>query len=320
MTVPDREIENAALDWVIRQRDDAFDAWDAFGAWLAADPAHAETYAAVATADQDITALLASAPSRATLAGPQVQTTMAPSRARMRPRAWFGGAIAAGIIAIAGVAAWQQRSNPYVVETRAGAPRAMILADGSRLQLNGGTRLTLDHNHQRDIALEHGEVVFTVVHDAARPFRVAVGDATFIDVGTVFNVVRTPGLTRVAVAEGSIVFNPGGEAVRLDAGRALSSRDGAGRVEVTEVNAAAVGSWRAGRLVYDGAKLADVAADLARSLGVDIAVDPAVSGQIFRGVIKLGKSAEATMTTVGPLLGVKVISLGNGWRLAQASS
>ena len=323
--MPVRDIEAAALDWVIRQRDDAFDGWEAFEIWLAADAAHAEIYAAMALADQDMAAVLATAPQpkvvgaveQTWVAAPQpgaIQASL-PSR---RLRGWLGGAVAASVIAVAGVAAWQQRAETYVVETPAGVRRDMTLADGSRLQINGGTRLVLDHNHQRDIIVERGEVAFTVVHDTARPFRVGVGDATLLDIGTMFNVVRAAGLTRVAVAEGAIVFNPQAEAVRLAAGHGLVSRDGSVLVELVDVSPAAVGTWRDGRLVYDGARLGEVADDLSRNLGVPIAVDSAVADQRFHGVINLGDDVEATMAAVGLLLGIKVTPSGHGWRFAVA--
>jgi transmembrane sensor len=312
MTVPDRDTEDQALAWVIRQRETDFADWEVFSAWLAADPAHGEIYAAVALAEQDMAALLATK-------RPE-QPLLAPAARRPRPRAWFGAAVAASVIAIAGIAAWQQRADNYVVETAAGMPRQIALSDGSLLQLNGDTRLTLDHNNARAVIVERGEVVFTVVHDPARPFRVEVADATLLDVGTVFNVTRSPGLTRVAVAQGAVVFNPKAEAVRLDAGRMLTSRDNTGRVELANVAPASVGAWRSGQLVYDGAAIGDVALDLSRNLGVPVTADPAIAERRFQGVITLGKDADATMPKVGVLLGVAAVPVTGGWHLVPKAS
>ena len=107
----DDDIEAAALDWVIRQRDAAFEDWEAFAAWLTADPAHAEIFASVALADQDMAQLLAAAPRPQ----PVVASSRPPQSPRPRLRTWTGGAIAASVIAIAGVAAWQQLGCPPVL-------------------------------------------------------------------------------------------------------------------------------------------------------------------------------------------------------------
>src|SRR3546814_3421778 len=50
-------IDAQASDWLIRQRDPAFADWDAFADWLAEDPAHGDTYDAIASLDVDLAAL-----------------------------------------------------------------------------------------------------------------------------------------------------------------------------------------------------------------------------------------------------------------------
>lgn len=308
-------INDAALDWVIRLRDPDFDGWEAFETWLAADPSHADAYQAMAVADADIAPLLEAVPAPATPAVARPLASIMPPR-RQVSRRWFSGAIAASVAAAVGFAVLQSRPEPYVIETPAGMPRSVVLADGTRAELNGGTRLLLDRREPRRAELAQGEVVFTVVHDASRPFSVAVGEATLLDVGTVFNVTRSGPLTTVAVSEGAVVFNPDREAVRLPAGRTLRAVDGAGTIIVAEASTATMGSWRQGRLFYDGAPLADVAADLSRNLGLVITADAAIAGRPFRGVITLERSRAAPPPGLGPLLGVRVVQDGTRWRLA----
>ena len=306
-------IDDQALDWVIRLRTVGFADWEAFEAWLSVDPAHAAAYHSMAADDADMAELLASAPQ------PRPVVAM-PARHRLRTRRWFGGAIAASIAVVGGFVVVQQRPDPYVIETAAGVPRNITLADGSRIDLNGGSRLTLDHKHPRQAGLDRGEVTFTVVHDAARPFRVSVGDAMLVDVGTVFNVTRLGGATTVGVAEGAVVYNPGREAVQLIAGEVLHARDGEGRIVVSKTAATQIASWRTGRLIYDGASLAQVAADLSRNLGVSVVADRDVAGRQFRGVISFGKDRSMTMAGLGPLLGVHVIQNHGAWRLSARPS
>ncbi len=305
-------IDAAALEWVIRLRDPGFDGWEAFESWMEADPAHARVYQAMAVVDEDMAALVAAVPAPVLRPVPVVP-------ARRVSRAWFGGAIAASLAAITATIVVQNQPDPYLIETAAGQPRSVVLADGTRLDLNGGTQLLLDRKAPREAVLKQGEVVFTVVHDDQRPFRVSVGKASLLDVGTVFNVARTGPRTTVAVSEGAVVFNPDAEAVRLPAGRSLRAVDGAGSIVLANTAPATIGSWRTGQLVYDGAALADVAADLVRSTGLVIVADPAVAERKFRGVISLGDNRRALPAGLGPLLGVRVVADGAGWRLQAAA-
>lgn len=305
MTRDTAAIENEALDWIIRQRDPGFADWEAFADWLGASPDHVALYQAMADADRDVPALVPAAPAQRPV----------PARVPLRRRAWMGGAIAASLVALTTYGVIDTRTDTYVVVTPAGQPRLLSLADGTRIDLNGGTRLVLDRNHPRDIVLESGEAVFTVAHDAARPFEVRVGDATLLDVGTVFNVARRKGSTEVGVAQGEVVFNPDRENVRLSAGRTLRAVDKDTKLVIGEIEPGVIGAWRTGRLVYDGTPLALVAEDLTRNLGYDIEVAPAVANRPFRGIISFGADRDAVMSRLGPLLGVKVSRVDGRWRL-----
>ncbi|WP_157216307.1 FecR family protein [Flavisphingomonas formosensis] len=319
MTKPHDQIENEALDWVIRQRDPIFDDWDGFTAWLGADPAHADVYHAVATADQDMGALLQSAPARRAepiRPAPAFSPAPPPQRRAVGRRGWLGGAVAASLALVGGYGWMTTRALPYVVETAPGEHRTLALGDGTRIDLNGTTRLTLDRNHPRFASVDHGEALFTVVHDASRPFTVSVGGATLLDVGTVFNVVREAHETRVAVSEGAVVYNPDAEAVQLPAGKALRARDGDAPLDVTAVAPDSVAGWREGKLVYDGAPMAQVAEDLGRSLGLSVRAAPDVAARPVRGIITIsGGDKEAMLRSVGPLLDIAIGREGQTWVL-----
>lgn len=302
--------EDQALDWVIRMRDPAFDGWEPFEAWLSADPAHADAYHAMAMADQDLEAIIPPAPALIVHDVPR----------RPARRLWIGGALAASFAALIGYSVMPPAANPYVVETPAGARQTVALRDGSRIELNGGTKVILDLGRPREAELAYGEAVFTVVHDDAHPFRVEVGGATLLDAGTVFNVVRERGVTSVAVAEGAVIYNPDAEAVSLAAGKTLRAADGDTQLVVAQVDTGGIAAWREGQLVYDGAPLEQVAADLTRNLGVRVSAAPNVAGRSFRGVIALGRDRESLLATrLGPLLDVRVARDRQGWILTADS-
>lgn len=300
-------LREEAIGWTIRLADPAFDDWDAFTAWLEADPRHAEAYDVVSLAADEADPAVRSIPREQ----PRPIVTPPPAFARPHRRraamGWLGGAVAASLVAATGLGVWGPRSDPYGVATGPGERREIALENGTTVTLNGGSRVTLDHANPRLATLDRGEALFTVRHDESDPFIVRVGGAVLEDAGTVFNVVRDGGTTRVSVAEGAVIYNPGKEAVRLDPGRSLTVLDGAGEVRLGDADAAGIGGWRKGRLVYESAPLAVVAADLARSTGVPIAVAPEIATTPFTGVIVDDGDRARLFARLGPLLDVDVV-------------
>lgn len=298
------DIEEEAIGWIIRTGDPGFADWEAFTRWLEADPAHNRAYERLALADQDMADALQSAP-----------PPHAPAREPTR-RIMLGWAIAATIVGAGTFTVLQQRDSVYSIETVAGARRTVTFADGSRAEINGGTRLMLDRDKPRWAKLERGEAVFTVVHDTSNDFVVETGGARLVDAGTIFNVSRLDGVTEVAVAEGAIIYNPSKEAVRLDAGRALRASDDDRELRLAARDPASVASWRQGQLVYDGVPIGAVAADIERNLGIAVSADPSIAARPFSGVIQLGGDREAFFRQrLGPIVGGKVERRGGQWVL-----
>jgi transmembrane sensor len=272
-----KQTDDEALDWVLRVGDRGFDGWSAFQAWLEADPAHAARYYALSTDIDDMVALV-SADAK------PVAAPLAVPTARRHGR-WIGGALAASLALVVGYATLRHDAAPYVVETPAGATRTVALADGSAITLSGGTRVTLDRNDPRVAALDRGQAMFEIRHDARDPFEVTVGARKVVDVGTAFDLKRIGDETRVAVSEGTVEFLADGDPVRLVAGQGLVARDGAAAVTSTRIDVASVGAWRSGSLAYDGVPIAEVAGDLSRSLGLRVTADRSVAARPFFGIV-----------------------------------
>lgn len=300
------EIDRQALDWLVRVNDPAFTAWEDWQAWLAADPAHAAIYWRLAEAEGDAVEALNAAPA------PTVARVM-PRRAFALPRrSVMAAAIAA--VAVGGVwFGWSERARPWIIETAPGEVRTVTLDDGSLVSLAGGSRLTLDRKHPRDVNLEAGRALFEVTHDEARPFVVQVADATLTDLGTTFDVTRLQDGARVSVSEGIVRVDMQTATETLNAGDgALATSRGIERREVATEDVAA---WREGRLSYTGETLAIVAEDLSRALNRPIAVSPTVASRRFSGSLTTTSDAANQKTRLSRLLGVSVVEDGEGWRL-----
>ena len=101
--------------------------------------------------------------------------------------------------------------------------REIQLADGSTVTLAPETSIRVRLSAaQRSIDLDHGEALFHVAKDAARPFVVAAANAKIRAVGTVFNVINNANTVVVAVTEGRVAVNP---LLRLD-GKGRSAAEG----------------------------------------------------------------------------------------------
>lgn len=334
---PDSELAETARLWVIRMRDRAFDDWDGLTEWLEAAPAHLEAYEAALAqeewlddalgekGDSSPAFILATQPAPLVAAAPDgpgsapANDVAAASGYWRAMRRWpvFGGAVAAALAAVAGWVVLQ--GSPHEIVTARGEHRTVALADGSRITLNGGTRISFDPDKPRIITLAQGEALFDVRHDASDPFVVMAGDARLLDVGTVFNVVSDNGAVDVAVAEGEVIYEPEHEAIRLSAGDALVRAARDARPVLRKAQASAVGAWRAGRLEYDDASLARIARDLGRNLGRTVRAAPGTERLRFSGTLVVDGAERDVLARAGPLLGVSFAPDGDGWRMTPAN-
>ncbi|MET1754001.1 FecR domain-containing protein [Novosphingobium sp. RD2P27] len=299
----DGTIRAEALDWAVRTGDPSFADWDAFVLWLEADPAHALAYDAVSASVSDAADLIAKA-------GPANDDGPAAEPVRHRRPAWLAGGLAA-LTLVAGISTFfAAQRDLYLVETPPGETRTVALESGTRVELAGGTTIAFDRDDARYARLDHGQALFTVRHDAERPFEVNVGEERLVDLGTVFDVSSDASGLKVAVAEGAVSFDPEGAAVRIGPGQALRRPAGSNELVLVDVPPQEVGEWRDGRLTFEATPLDEVAARLTRATGVVYAAAP--GGALVSGSI-LTASLREDPAAIGPLLGVAVRREGGRW-------
>jgi transmembrane sensor len=299
-------IEEQAIAWTIRARDPDFDEWDALTEWLEADVAHGAAFQKLALLDDILPELIPASTKRQ-----RRQVIFRPSR-------WSAagyGAIAAVFVAVITLSIVMAQPSYYSVETGSGEQRVIALDDGSRIELNGDTQVTLSKDDPRFAVLDRGEALFTVVHNDREPFIVEVGDAVVQDAGTVFNIIHSRETTEVGVSEGLVIFNPEEEKLSLAPGRGLRVA-GRGRApEVFSIPTAAVGSWQRNQLTYTDADMGRIAADLSRFLGQKISVDAQAKFMRFTGTINLTKDVGQFFGETAPVLGVSAKRTKDGWIL-----
>lgn len=319
--LPDRAMVEQAIAWHLRLKDADEDAWIEFAEWLSADPAHNGAYEAVADGDARMLPLLerATFPSRDEHKRPlefsNDEDALAYGEGEVvRRNPWRWGALAASI-AVAGLFGGQMLPEwdaTYPIETSVGETRTVSLADGSEIRLNGSTRIVLDKNDTRWVDIARGEARFAVKHDDSDPFTVVAGEQRLVDIGTVFNVVRTDRQLRVGVAEGAVRYEGMARTVELSAGDTLAV-DRGGKIEISKSPVATIGSWAGGKLVYDQAPLQQVADDLSRSIGISLELPPRMRSRSFSGVIQTVGERDAVRARLEELIGEKIVADGTRW-------
>lgn len=206
----------------------------------------------------------------------------------------LGGSIAAGLTLLlgsAGYVIWRRGDGRY--RTQIGEIRVVPLSDGSVVTLNTNSEIVVRFTKaQRLIELVHGEALFDVAKNKARPFIVQAATAQVRAVGTSFNVKALPNQpVQVLVREGVVEVKrpdvPVAPAVRIAMNnRAIAPQDApivAKPVAVAEVGREL--AWRVGRIAFHGETLAEAASEFARYSDVRIQIeDPAIANQKITGL------------------------------------
>ncbi|HEV7385981.1 MAG TPA: FecR domain-containing protein [Phenylobacterium sp.] len=303
----------SAAEWLVRLQAPDLDEAEAmaFDAWLNAHPANAAAYDTalavmleVEAASDRIAGALKAAPAR---------------RPVVARRGWLvaGGLAAAATIALAVTPFGAFETATRTFTTAKGEHRSVKLADGSAIDLNAGSRLSVRLGaHDRRIVLPEGEAVFDVAADKTRPFLIAAGDRTVRVVGTRFDVRRRSGMLSVTVERGVVEVQPSegaaGRTFRLHPGQRLDHVEGAAGVQVSAADPQQVSSWKSGRLIYRDQPLGDVVADLNQQFARPILLDDPALAQIrVSGVLVLDDQA-AVIRRLALLAPIKALPSANG--------
>lgn len=288
-----RSIDEDAARWseILRERDDAT-MREAFQAWQAQSPQHAQAYAR-ADAARRLAELLAGEPQmqdlrRETLG--RVAREAALRRGRQRNWAVAASVMLFGLLGAIGLNlgnSWKVVGDARdalagnVYQTGVGQRESFVLADGSSITLNTDSRVS---THYRDglraVTLERGQALFKVAKDRSRPFVVSAGGRQVTALGTEFDVYLSPRAFEVTLLEGRVTVTRAAKA----AAAAASAKPAAGAAatlaelrpgeqfvalakaapQVRAADVRRVVSWRNGQIVFENERLGDAVAEINR--------------------------------------------------------
>jgi transmembrane sensor len=261
-------IEDQAAVWAARLRGGSMTDADRslLANWLAGDPEHV----AILARYRELSARLDLGFGAA-----------ADPRVTQRRRWRSVGVILAAAAAVVITALWFT-GRPREFSTTIGERHLAALADGSRIELNAQTRLTVQFGrHERRVELTRGEALFTVAKDPERPFVVTTPAGVVRVTGTVFNVrAARDAHVEVTVLEGHVRVQPAAanEAASLVPGRQASLTSA--HVDVHPLAGETtqdVIAWRQGQTVFSDTPLREVMERFAAYSTCAITVAPEVA-------------------------------------------
>jgi len=191
---------------------------------------------------------------------------------------------------------WWTRAEVY--QTGPGERLSIVLADGSRVELDSSSHLRVRYSAgARALSLIHGQARFLVAHDAGRPFSVTAGNRDIVATGTDFDVDLLGATLYVSLLEGRVLVLPRNEseahvaATKLEPGEQLTV-SGAGESRVGPMNRKGVIAWQSRQILFDDEPLA-VAVERINRYSTDrlVLADQEVGALRISGVFRTGNVA-----------------------------
>lgn len=274
--------------------------------WLAADPEHSwmlSRYREMCAQLAEQVPVLVDAE--------LVESVVAQATARRRWRRVMTPVLAAAAAIAVALGTWWML--PQRVETRPFERRTLTLDDGSRVELNAQTHLSIAlGRHERHVAFAQGEALFQVAHDANRPFFVDTPKGAVRVTGTVFNVRETAASAiEVTVLEGNVQVRPSGPGdappVPLTIGsQAALTGDSVAVTALSADETQNVVAWRIGQAAFQNAPLPDALARFAPYHSGTITVSPEAAALNVGGRYSLD-DLDGFLTAIEQALPVSVL-------------
>jgi transmembrane sensor len=302
-----------AADWMLTKR--LAENWsdkdqDALDSWLAESPANLLAYwrldAAWGSA-QRLKALRSS--------------TQEPNASSTERSRYIFRLAAIGAIAVVSGVAWLSQSYVSSAKTYAtpiGGHLTLSLADGSKIDLNTDTVLSISESQGKRLAtLEKGEAYFQIRHDEAHPFILSVSNHRITDLGTEFLVRDAGARVQVALIEGRAQFESANASASIEATdlvpgdviTATSDSISLSKKTATELKGDL--GWRRGVLVFDGTTLADAADEINRYNREKVVIlDPSVARLTIGGTFP-DNDVSALIDTAKQVFGLNVQRRGD---------
>lgn len=310
MSAESARIDDAAAEWAARADAGALDAHEAkaLDDWLAADPRHLGAYARAAAVLSHF--------DKARALGPDFPMEAA-DPPRFSRRAALP-AMAAGLVAAAGLGAVAYTLVFRRYSTKLGEMRRVALPDGSTVTLNTASAIVVDFTgERRSVRLVKGEALFDVARQSS-PFIVEAGGLRLKADKANFNVrQREDRQVEVLVCAGAVELDDDGRVAKLPTATLAFARRSA-PASMRAVDGDDVSrklAWREGLIAFHGETLGEAAQEFARYSDERIVIDdPEVARRTVVGLFVANDPA-GFARAVATSFGLEAQSTDDGVRL-----
>ena len=178
-----------------------------------------------------------------------------------------------------------------VLEIPNGGEFQVTLADGSRVWLNAGTKLTCPIafvGKERRVRLD-GEGYFEVERDESKPFIVEINGMEVKVLGTSFNLrsFTADNRSTATLVSGKIEVKTPTQRIELLPNQQADLLVGENKLDVREVDAVAYGAWTKGRFVFRRERLETILDDVSRWYNVTVFYEQSrVKDILFSGIVE----------------------------------
>ncbi|HAS40934.1 MAG TPA: hypothetical protein DCS93_10660 [Microscillaceae bacterium] len=210
----------------------------------------------------------------------------------------------------------QGSQNMIATDAQKLKQQALVLADGSKVWLNEGSRLHYPPQFgqkQRLVRLE-GEGFFEVQRDEARPFKIQTGKLNVTVLGTSFNIRQQGNTsTQVMVSSGKVAVATQDQKQRVELIKGDMSNFDVQNGKLTKQINRDLNylSWKTNTLVFKKATMGQIVADLSRHFKVSVNCTPALRQKFsFNGTFKQ-QSLDKILQVIELTLDVQISKQGN---------
>jgi len=204
--------------------------------------------------------------------------------------------------------------------------RLVILPDGSRIQMNRGTKFSYAthafNRKQREVWLE-GEAFFEVAKNKEKPFIIHTGIMQTTVRGTSFNVKAYPQLSEnvVSVRSGKVEVSDATQTFgTLTHNKQLTYNTASKNTQISETNWENAAGWIKGRLVLNGG-VEDLRLRLRQQFGVEVSFEKnALANERLTGTFDQTSKLTDVLTTIGAIYNIRYTIKNNRVTISPLSS
>ncbi|MEQ7798717.1 FecR domain-containing protein [Pedobacter sp. ASV1-7] len=201
----------------------------------------------------------------------------------------------------------------------------VLLADGSRVWLNSGSRLVYPNafkGSKREVYLQ-GEAFFEVSHNKKQPFHVYVKDVDVKVLGTSFNVraYSDEKNLKTTLVTGSVELSAehNKNVARLIPGRMASYENGS-QFNIHTVNTEIQTSWKSGYLFLRNEPLQNLLKTLERYYNVPVILEDNEENRYFSGRLTLQNDVKEVIEIIALTTGYHSLKTERGWLLRKINN